>query len=67
MRFVWLAWVLPVLYVLSAGPVVGLLKQSGHPPGLERFVSYFYAPLEWLYMNVRLVAQWLDWYIDFFR
>ncbi len=58
---------MPVLYVLSVGPAVGLLKQSGHPPGLEKFMEFFYAPLEWLYLNVRQVAQLLDWYIDLFR
>ncbi len=46
--------------------MVGLLKQSGHPAGLERFVSYFYAPLEWLYINVKQVARLLEWYIDLF-
>ncbi len=30
-------------------------------------MEFFYAPLEWLYMNVRQVAQLLDWYIDLFR
>jgi len=52
---------LPVLYVLSVGPVVRFYSGTrGAPP---RAVRAFYAPLEALYDNSDAARAFFDWYL----
>ncbi len=50
---------LPVLYVLSLGPVILLAKKSGLP---QASLRAFYAPLIWLHDHT-LLKQPLEWYV----
>ena len=55
---------LPLLYVLSVGPVIKILDMT-HPLGSHvswELVMSFYAPLEWLYEHTFLRAP-LDLYL----
>jgi hypothetical protein len=64
----WLIWIpfvlLPVLYVLSVGPVTRCFWyiNGGAPPPLQNF----YAPLGVLADHVPPFRTFLDWYIDTF-
>ena len=51
---------LPVLYVLSIGPVIRFYLGGTMPP---RFVVSFYYPLEWTHKNVRWTRGPLDAYL----
>jgi hypothetical protein len=52
---------LPVLYVLSIGPVVWMVDRTTAPWWLEAF----YYPLEWLAAYSTTIRDALNWYIDF--
>jgi hypothetical protein len=54
---------LPVAYVLSAGPVI-LLWKSGY---VGDWVYWFYTPLKHLHQNSPAAAQFLDWYLELWR
>lgn len=55
----WLAMV-PVLYVLSVGPVAAINQKTGFLP--REYFMGFYAPLSWSYRNTPMKAP-LDWYL----
>ena len=56
--------VLPVLYVLSSGPVFWLLMMSLGYVGTARTVfDVVYYPLGWLNDNVEFVRKFFDWYM----
>lgn len=44
--WVWVILAVPLVYVLSIGPVAAIAKRSGGPPTAVRQI---YKPLEWLY------------------
>ena len=50
---------LPVLYVLSEGPVAGLVARGYLPQGLDLF---FYWPLNWVAARSDAVSLALAWY-----
>jgi hypothetical protein len=58
------ALLLPVLYVLSTGPVVWYCMRNGYG---EHFVDTFYAPLIWLCEAIpafgNLVEQYVQWWV----
>jgi hypothetical protein len=67
------AWTLsvaavPVLYLLSIGPVVGLAENDtipNDPP--PEWLTAFYMPYEWLYWNTPLQAPleaYKNWWIE---
>lgn len=58
---------LPLLYVLSIGPVVGLFSRGYLQIGPDSPVARFYAPLEYIHGEVPLLAQPLDWYVELWR
>lgn len=53
---------LPVLYVLSIGPVVWLVEKLNWP---EEYFKNFYQPVVWLHDNTALKAP-LEWYGNLF-
>ena len=53
-------FLLPVLYVLSSGPVLRLAEETGFPS--EDTISIIYAPLVWLYDDTFLEEP-LAWYV----
>ena len=58
---------LPILYVLSIGPVVYVVERSGledHP--VVAIVATIYYPLDLLYRKTPLRTP-LNWYIDHWR
>ena len=59
-----LLFLLLVLYVLSIGPVVGIMSRTGW--GYRTEPPAFYLPLAWLHANTPL-GDPLDWYIDLWR
>jgi hypothetical protein len=60
-----LALLLPVLYVLSTGPVVWYCLSNEYP---DDFIQTFYAPLIWLCEAIpafgNLVERYVQWWID---
>lgn len=48
---------LPVLYVLSAGPVVGMLTNDTIPKGQQDWVQKVYQPVTWLSHSLKVDAQ----------
>ncbi len=58
--------VLPVLYVLSIGPVAWTSRLM--PEWLGNAVVVFYWPLEWIYQHGPVpIHDALDWYVHLFR
>ncbi len=55
---------LPLLYVLSTGPILMMVSRGRMEP---EFWKWFYAPLEWLYDNVKFVQAFFDWYFQLWR
>ncbi len=53
---------LPVLYVLSIGPVVWLVKKLNWP---DELFERFYQPVVWLHDNTALKVP-LEWYSNLF-
>ena len=45
---------LPVLYVLSAGPVVGMLTNDTIPKAQQEWVQKVYQPVTWLSHSLKL-------------
>jgi hypothetical protein len=62
---------LPVLYVLSLGPVVKLADADRLGPRdgpVVQAAQVFYRPLEWCHnQKVPLIAEALDWYVRLWR
>jgi hypothetical protein len=57
--------VTPILYVLSAGPVVWLETRDLVPYFAWDIIEWFYAPLNWLYEEGPApIHDALDWYVD---
>ncbi len=57
---------LPVLYVLSVGPVAWTSRFM--PKWLGNALVVVYSPLEWIYKNGPApIHEALDWYVSFFR
>ena len=56
---------LPILYVLSIGPVIYAYNANGNTLGPRTDVAceIFYTPLVWLYENTPLRIP-LDWYFE---
>jgi hypothetical protein len=57
------ALLLPLLYVLSAGPFVYVYGRN-QPP---QWLLDFYGPLEWLANTFDFVHKFLDWYLEFWQ
>jgi len=55
---------LPVLYVLSTGPILTMVDRGRLAP---EFWYWFYAPLEWLNNHVKFVEAFFDWYFELWR
>lgn len=58
------AVLLPVLYVLSLGPVIMMVERGGMD---VEFWVWFYWPLEWLHEHVEFTRPFLDWYAQLWR
>ena len=52
---------LPVVYVLSIGPVARIVRAGGGPP--PAWIEMFYAPLIWLHEYTFLRAP-MEWYVE---
>jgi hypothetical protein len=59
--------VLPILYVLSIGPVVCLVSNGAIAPSLKPAIDTVYSPLEWTVNNVPLVGTAIVWYAELWR
>lgn len=53
---------LPVLYVLSVGPVAKAIELATGDPSPPQWARQFYAPLRWLHDNTPM-ARPLEWYV----
>jgi hypothetical protein len=60
-----LVLLLPVLYVLSIGPVVRIVDRTGSKTA-KAAVADFYAPLGWLHKNTSANGL-IDRYLDLWR
>ena len=62
------AVLLPVLYVLSSGPVLFVFVKTGFLQSTagQHFLEVFYAPLEWAYHHSNLFQNFMDAYIKLF-
>lgn len=67
----WIFWAtvtlsgVPVLYVLSLGPLAGMSKFL--PQWMNNTLSVIYWPLRWVYENgPSPIHRALDWYISLF-
>jgi hypothetical protein len=58
---------LPVVYVLSVGPMFWLHQHGGLSPVTDELIALPYAPLGWLRDKCAPFARALDWYLDFWR
>lgn len=45
---------LPVLYVLSSGPVVGMMTSGKPPKAQQDFVQKVYQPVTWLSQSLKM-------------
>ena len=59
------AMLLPVLYVLSSGPVLWIFNKTGlfRSTAAQHFIQVFYAPLEWAYMHNDFAKRFLESYL----
>lgn len=55
---------LPVLYVLSIGPVIMMIERGGMS---AEFWAWFYGPVRWLHQHVEFSRPFLDWYVELWR
>lgn len=61
-----LAFLSPVLYVVSYGPVVVRYYSNNELDPAQRFlISEFYRPLMWAKRECRPLDDFLDWYSSF--
>ena len=60
--------ILLVVYILSPGPMIWLLTQTGIQENeiAGKCVFVFYAPLIWLYEKFPVVHRAYDWYFSLF-
>ena len=61
-----IALLLPMLYVLSIGPAVYVLKATGPNRELEEAVEVFYFPVEFLHQTTPLRGP-LEAYVEFWE
>lgn len=54
--------VLPVLYVLSPGPIMKILESGSRNGVVDEFFQIVYFPLEWLYNHVGWIQVFYDWW-----
>jgi hypothetical protein len=59
--------VLPILYVLSLGPIVYLVGNGAISPSLYPAVATVYWPLDWIANNVPQVGPAIVWYAERWR
>lgn len=59
--------VLPMLYVLSTGPVVWMAHSGFISESLIPVIGVIYAPLEWVAHNVPVVGPALDQYVEWWQ
>jgi hypothetical protein len=57
-----IALLLPVLYVLSVGPVVAMVQPNSNEPA---WFATVYAPLIWLDQNSTAASSFFEWYVGF--
>jgi hypothetical protein len=57
-------FLVPVVYVLSIGPVVWLMRSPSGPP---QWFQVFYYPLAWLAGNYKPFQVALGWYMGFWN
>ena len=59
------AMLLPVLYVLSSGPVLWIFNKTGlfRSTAAQHFIQVFYAPLDWAYMHNDFAKRFLESYL----
>jgi hypothetical protein len=56
----------PILYILSAGPIVRLTMSKSHPQRAPEWVETLYAPVEWLYEHTPLekpLEEYMEWWL----
>lgn len=56
--------VMPILYVLSPGPVMAMVRSGYGGSWVQRVVQLLYFPLEWLYNHVGWVRVFYDWWFE---
>jgi hypothetical protein len=59
--------VLPVMYILSIGPVAALARNGYLSEGALAVLSVVYAPLEYVAESSDWTQQWAEWYISFWQ
>lgn len=59
--------VLPMLYVLSVGPVVWMVHSGFISQTMLPVIGAIYAPLEWVAQNVPVVGPALDRYVRWWQ
>jgi hypothetical protein len=61
----WTLWILsvPLVYVLSVGPVVRLTMDNSHARGVPEWVDALYRPLGWIHEHTPLEKP-LEWYME---
>ena len=59
--------VLPILYVLSIGPVVWLAQSGFISPSLGYPLEFVYSPLKWVADNVPIIGPAINGYVELWR
>ncbi len=59
--------VLPMLYVLSIGPVVWLAHSGLISPSLAPALEFAYSPLKWVADNVPILGPAINGYVELWR
>src|SRR5262245_48567431 len=59
--------VLPLLYVLSAGPAVVLYTRGVLGTGGDRVFETVYSPLEWACQKSDLIGRPTQWYVELWQ
>jgi hypothetical protein len=59
--------VLPMLYVLSTGPMVWMVHNGLISTSLVPILSVIYAPLEWVAHNVPVIGPAIENYVSWWR
>lgn len=60
------ALVLPLIYVLSIGPLSYMEQKFGLPSGINTAAEIFYAPIIWVHENTPL-DELLDAYVEWWE
>ena len=59
--------VLPMIYVLSLGPVVWLAHSGFISPTLAPALEFVYSPLKWVADNVPILGPAINGYVEMWR